>query len=47
MIRMGMPHVPSGFGQGKWENKASLWKYKLARRKACKVATASRARNRR
>lgn len=43
-IRMGMPHVPSGFGKGKWETKASLWRYKLARRKARKVASASRAR---
>jgi hypothetical protein len=45
-IRMGRPHVPSGFGKGKWENKAALWKYKLARRKANKRASASRAVNR-
>lgn len=47
MIRMKMPHVPSGFGHGKWEHKASLWAYKLRRRKANKVASASRAFNRR
>lgn len=46
MIKMGMPHVPTGNGQGKWEDKASLWKYKLARRKANKRAAASRRRNR-
>lgn len=45
-IRMEMLHRPSGYGHGKWENKAALWAYKLARRKARKVASASRARNR-
>lgn len=46
-IRMKLLHVPSGFGKGKWENEETLWRYKLARRKANKVASASRARNRR
>lgn len=47
-IRMEMPHVPSGrsTAHGKWQSPESLWKYKLARRKARKVASASRARNR-
>lgn len=45
-VRMRMPHVPSGFGKGKWESKASLWRYKLARRKANKRASMSRAVNR-
>ncbi len=45
-INMGMPHVPSGVGKGKWGNRDSLWKYKMARRKANKVARASRRRNR-
>lgn len=46
-IKMEMPHKPSGYGQGKWETRESLWRYKLARRKANKVAAASRRRNRR
>jgi hypothetical protein len=46
-IRMGLPHVPTGNGQGKWEDRASLWNYKLARRQAQKRAAASRAFNRR
>ncbi len=45
-IRMKFPHKPSGHGKGKWHDIDSLWSYKLARRKARKVAAASRARNR-
>lgn len=45
-IRMGMPHVPTGRGKGKWEDKDSLWKYKLARRKANKLARRHRQINR-
>lgn len=41
-----MPHVPTGEGKGKWENKKSLWRYKLARRKANKLARRQRAVNR-
>lgn len=46
-IRIGLPHVPTGHGQGKWEDRTSLWNYKLARRQAQKRAAASRAFNRR
>lgn len=45
-IRMELDHKPSGHGHGKWQNTATLWRYKLARRKANKVAAASRRRNR-
>lgn len=44
-IRMGNRGT-NGHGQGKWHSRAALWQYKLARRKARKVSTASRMRNR-
>ena len=49
-IRLGrrqqMLHKPSAFGKGKWENLMSYIRYKLARRKAGRVAGASRRANR-
>lgn len=38
-------HKPMWWGQGKWENLASLWAYKRASRKARKVAAKSRRTN--
>lgn len=46
-IRMKLAHVVSGHGKGTWHSNETLWAYKLRRRKARKVASASRARNRR
>lgn len=45
-IRMERLHKPNGHGKGKWHDNRTLWAYKLQRRAARKVATASRARNR-
>lgn len=41
-----LKHLPSGFGQGKWENRRSLWGYKRLARRRRQIAAASRRANR-
>lgn len=41
-----LKHMPSGHGDGKWESRASLWKYKQLTRRRRLIAKASRRHNR-
>lgn len=46
LSRKQMAHKPSGRGTGKWQDRTTLWNYKMKSRRLRRIAAESRRRNR-
>lgn len=46
LYRGDLQHNPSGHGKGKWQNKCTLWRFKLKARRLRKISANSRRINR-